>query len=174
MKKPLENTGGFFREVQVYKTLVIKQTKNHGGVSNENELKIYRNFGKRYKVFCPVMKKSTAEKIYMPRAIPLGWNHHSKEVFNSPIYLPDYCLDALGYFINHPKKFSEELTKEEAREMVNSFVGKLAKMKEENSRLEAFLVNDLHGGNIGIRGKHLEIIDYGGCGSFHFEERREK
>ena len=167
MKKPLENTGGCFREVQVYKTLVIKQIRDSAGNSNRNELKIYQQFGKRYKVFCPVMKKSTAEKIYMPRAIPLGEkNHHSKEVFNSPIYLPDYCLDALGYFIKHPKKFSEELTKEEALEMVNSFVGKLAKMKEENSRLEAFLVHDLHGGNIGIRGKHLEIIDYGGCGSF--------
>ena len=166
MKKPLKNTGGYFRKVQVYKTLVIKQTRNSAYNSNKNELKIYQQFGKRYKVFCPVMKKSTAEKIYMPRAIPLGGNHYSKEVFNSPIYLPDYCLNALGYFINYPKKFSEELTKEGAREMVNSFIGKLAKMKEENPSLEAFLVNDLHGGNIGIRGKHLEIIDYGGCGSF--------
>ena len=179
---------GLFRRTEIYPDHVEKyyNTENiESGESsnldilytNLNELGIFNEFGSKYNVLCPIdLQHSDYECIKMARATCKGYYPNSKEEDNSYISRTNQISEShKNAFAVGWKDELKEVVKtslynaaelgmsaEDVNTMANNFLDEMSEMWAENENLYIFLLEDAHGGNIGIYDGRIVFIDYGG------------
>ena len=179
---------GLFRRTEIYPDYVEKHYNTENVESGEssnldilytnlNELGIFNEFRSKYNVLCPIdLQHSNYECIKMARATCKGYYPNSKEEDNSYVSRTNQISEshknafAVGWkdelkgVVKTSLYNAAELgmSAEDINAMVNNFFDEMSKMLAENGNLYTFLLEDAHGGNIGIYDGRIVFIDYGG------------
>ena len=160
---------GAFREVEIYEDYVVKtlvdlnaeredaeEEFEEENYANENEIKIYRDFGEKYHVLCPIeLEESDATWLKMRRA--KCWDGNSEEY-------GDQVEDLVECFLSSKSEEKLKLSPIEVAAAVVDFRAQMEEIYWDNRELYNYLTDDLSPRNTGILDKHLVILDYGGCG----------
>lgn len=166
---PEKYDSGSFREVEVYEDYVVKTLVNldpenedterdleEENYANQNEIKIYRDFGEKYHVLCPIeLEESDATWLKMRRAKCWDGDSENDE---------DQVEDLVECFLNSDSEEKLKLSPIEVAAAVVDFRAQMEQIYHDNKELYGYLTDDLYPRNTGILDKHLVILDYGGCG----------
>ena len=163
---------GGYRCVRVYEDYVEKILNDECeedeiNFSNQNEIKIYKGFGEKYHILCPIdLEESTEEQVVMRREQTWDTGENcGKDLINSFIRQSgnDYRRFLDG-FLRSRSAARLELNSIEVAAAAVDFIEQLDKIYDEEPRLYDYLMQDLWPRNTGILNKRLVILDYGGAG----------